>query len=38
MDSLIIWVVLLVIAIVIVSKTLTIVQQQLAWVLERFGR
>lgn len=38
MDSLIIWVVLLVIAIVIVSKTVKIVPQQHAWVLERFGR
>lgn len=38
MDSLIVWVVLLVIAFVIVSQTVKIVPQQHAWVLERFGR
>lgn len=38
MDSMIIWGVLLVIAIVLVSQTVKIVPQQHAWVLERFGR
>lgn len=38
MDALIFWAVLLVIVFVVLSKTVKIVPQQHAWVLERFGR